>query len=486
MVDVVELKFPANVTLLEGAIQNWRDLAQPGPTTWAPLASVVEHLDLGSEVLVVGAHDLSFLRSVLDRSADVTVVTRAIRDAADIAEAFPRATVYCGSLAAAAAHLHPAAAVIAAVDMALVQSTEEPIRTWSELTTGILDLAAPGAPVVLAIENERGLHRQNVGADLFVRETDADWSPLATWDETRPRSLAQVRDALPPGARISAVLAQWNHPTALVETSAPDAQQDLAVALCGIDSSVSALTLRSVGLARQVPDQAAGWLVVIGDDAHGTDVIVDDGRSIPVPRGGRTLKTEFVELATGYDLPGLRALLQAWWQWVQTKPAVDVHLANVVRADGGFDGLRPGHVDDPVTAAQEALAEVLRLVVAQGLSHPWPTAMHPVTRYCAVLAMAGVPRPDDDRLAALAGPEVADLSRDTLLAVVRREQEELKSVWARAKWDEREYLTYRATMSSKKFVADNRKRAKNAPSTIKTAPQRIRAVPRKVKKRFLG
>lgn len=486
MVDVVELKFPANVTLLEGAVQNWRDLPQPGPSAWAPLTPVVRQLDLSGDVIVVGPHDISFLRAVLDQAARVTIVTRAIPDAAEIGETFPQATVLCGSLAAAGTRVSPASAVIAAVDAALLQSTEEALRSWSELTQRVLSLAAPGAPVVLAIENERGLHRQNVGADLFVRETDADWSPLATWDESRPRSVSQVREALPVGTRVSAVLSQWNAPTALVSVDAPEAQHDLAVALSGVDHTVSALTLRSVGLARQVPDQAAGWLAVVGGNEATPEVISSDGRSIPVPRGGRTLQTEFIELATGYDLPGLRALLHEWWQWVQTKPAVSVDLANVVRADGGFDGLRPGSVQDPVAAAEDALSSVLNLVVSQGLSHPWPTSMHPVTRYCAVLAMAGVPRPTDARLAELAGPEVKDLSRDALLAVVRREQDELRSVWARAKWDEREYLTYRATMSSKKFAADNRKRLANAPTTIKTAPKRLKAVPRKVKKRFLG
>lgn len=499
MVDVVELTFPGNVTLLQGAMQNWRDLPEPGPTSWAPATQLLKSVDLSGDVLVLGAHHLDFLRVVAERAGRLTVVTRAIPDAADIGEAFPEATVFCGSLRAAADVVGPASAVIAAVDAALLQSTEESIRTWAELTDAVCGFAAPGAAVLLAVENERGLHRQNVGADPFIRETDADWSPLATWDVSRPRSAAQLREVFGADCSLNVVLPQWNHPTAVLGQDAPVPQQDLAVALAGADRSVSALTLRSVGLARAVPDQSAGWVVAVGvDPGIGDDVITadgrwsgsvtPDGRSVAAPHGGRTLLTEFVELATGYDLPGMRRVLQDWYQWVQTEPGVDVSLSNVVRVGDGFAGLRPAAGGaGPVAAAQEALSDAMKLINAQGLSHPWPTSMHPVTRYCAVLAMAGVPRPTDDaQLERLGGPEFKDLSRDVLLALVRREQNELKTVWARAKWDEREYLTYRASVGSKKLAADNRRRIKNAPATVKAAPQKLKAVPRKVKKRFLG
>lgn len=495
---IVELSYPDNVTLLQGAMQNWRDLPAKGPAGSAAVERLLDGLEVSGHVLVVGPHPASMIMGLAQRAERLSVVTRAIPDAAEIGTAVPSATVWCGSLTAAAERLEPADVVVALADAALLLSTEEPVADWSSFPQLLHRLAAPGARVLMAIENERGMHRQNVGADLFVRDTDADWTPFATWDQTRPRRT----EALPgldgwPGVQFSAVLPTWETPAVLLDGAATVEDRALAMAYAAGDRRASALTVRSVGLADLALEQAAGWIVRVGVPSPGAVVTPVGPVEGQAPTTG-PVQTHFLQAAADHDMPAMRALLRFWWEWLQEKAVdgvvptgyADARLSNLVAEGGTLRPLRPGDTDLPVDrAAWLALADVMGVITSQGLTHPWPTAMNPQTRFAALLAMAEIPVPDD--LGPYAEPqEPTDLSRDALLAVIRRQQNELRIVWSRFHWDEKQYAAYRASKFSRRVVRYAQRNGKQLPAKAKRLPQTLPAtakkLPAKAKKRLGG
>lgn len=485
MAAIVELNYPDNVTLLQGAMQNWRDLPVTGPAGSAAVGRLLDGLDLSGHVVIVGPHPDSLIMTLAERAGRLSVVTRAIPDAAEIGIAVPSATVWCGSLAAAVERLEPADVVIALADAALLLSSEEEAVEWITFPLLLQKIAAPDAQILMAVENERGMHRQNVGADPFVRDTDADWRPLATWDLTRPRSAAAL-----PGvagwddARFAAVLPSWSDQALLVSDQAEVWQRELAMAYAAADRTVSFLTTRSVTLGDRAFDEAAGWIVRVNVGMGGPLLLADGPADGQAPMTG-PVQTGFLEAVIDKDMPLVRGVLRDWWEWLQDKavdgvvPAVfaDARLVNLVSDGETLRPLRAGEAELPVDqAAWTALGDVMGVITSQGLPHPWPTAMNPQTRFAALLAMADIPVPED--LGTYAEPqEPTDLSRDALLAVIRRQQNELRIVWSRFHWDEKQYAAYRASTFGKRA-------ARYAVRNGKQMPAKARTLPAKAKKRF--
>lgn len=498
MAAIVELSYPDNVTLIEGAMQNWRDLPVKGPAASVAVEHLLDGVDLSGQVLIVGPHPASLVMRVAERTGGLSVVTRAIPDAAEIGVAVPSATVWCGSLAAAVDRLRPADVVIALADAAQLLSTEEPIVDWATFPALLQRLSAPGAQVLMAVENERGLHRQNVGADLFVRDTDADWTPFATWDVTRPRRLSASPGVEGwPDAQISAVLPTWDAPGVVLDATAGLPQRALAMAYAAGDRRASYLTVRSVALGDLALDEAAGWIVRVNVPSPGAVVTVDGVVEGQAPLNG-PVQTTFLEAAADKDTPSMRSILANWWEWLQDKavdgvvPAAfaDARLSNLVSDGETLRPLRSGSEALALDrAAWLALSDVMGVITSQGLPHPWPTAMNPQTRFAALLAMADIPLPDD--LGPYAEPqEPTDLSRDALLAVIRRQQNELRVVWSRFHWDERDYAAYRASKFSKRVIKYAQRNGKQLPAKAKklpkTLPAKAKRVPAAAKKRLRG
>ncbi|EWT01154.1 hypothetical protein N865_11480 [Intrasporangium oryzae NRRL B-24470] len=493
MARIVELTYPGNVTLVRGAMQNWRDfdLARPSGSDVVRRFVLEQLPEAPARVLVVGPMSVSLVREVAERSGHVTVLARAIPDAAEIGTAVPTAQVLCGSLDELDGEFD---VVLAIDDLSTVQSLERPTAPWSELAALVLSRLAPEGQALLGVENERGLHRPSGADDPYVRNADADWTPFATWDATRPRSRAQLEAWLPLGraSAVHDVVGTWSAPTALAHGPCTSG---LATLWTGRSPVTPVLGLRSAALAGCASEHFAGWLVSVGGATQSGDWFLtpdarwvvdagvaeaEDGRRFTIPPHGLSPFVVLVEAAADTDTPALRSLLRRWAAWLRSVtvdgmvPAAyaDARLTNLVPDGDGFLPLVAGSADASFeSVAWGALGSALDIITNQGLRHPWPTAMHRETRLAALGAMAGLAAPDD---LGPYTPQVRDAgqTRDELLAVVRRQQEELRSTWSRFRWDEKQYAAWKAVNLGKRAVRYARKHGRSMP---KDAAKRVRS-----------
>lgn len=485
MAAVVELSYPENVTLVRGAMQNWVDLDVPGPS-WSPVARSVIPATAGRRVLVVGPHDPDLVAEIAAEAADVLVVVRGIPDAATIGTRAPGARIHCGNLDDALAGEAGFDVVIALDDVTRVASAEGPDLSWVHLVTRLLTALCDGGDVALAVENERGWHRQRRALDPYLVNRNVNWTPLATWDASRPRTSAQLADwagsALPDAHR-GVLLAEWS---AVTVASLAPAGDDLALALAGRPRArgraASVMMTRSTAMAASLADDASGWLlttapvagqviasgesVVTTWQADGADGRFRDGagRNLTVPRHGRTLLVAVTEAALDHDLPAMRSLLNRWRAWVEANAVdarlpgavSDARLGNVLLADG-LEALDPGPDQRKLNETLwDGCSDLLLTLRHQGVPLPWPTAMHPQTMFATLCAMAGVQPPSPDEIGKFM-PVPGNVDDDArsgadLAAVVSRQEEQLSMVWQRFHWDERRYATYRAATFSKRAV----------------------------------
>ena len=520
MARIVELTYPDNVTLFPGAVQNWVDLPSPGAAS-PLLHRLVESLLAGliagpaARCLVVGPHDPALLRRLADRLHDLTVVVRSIPDAARIGTDLPTATVLCGTVETACRGRGPYDLVLALDDVTRTLSLEEDQhRPWRDLADTVVGLLAPGGTLALGIENELGLHRLTAPIDPRLRDDDANWSPLATWDASRPRTSAQVerfRTATGLTGSTYQLFPTWQGPTVMSEglERSTRSLRHLLVALAsrpelGAPSVPGLLQGRALAMADTFADACTGWVLVLGAtppvgdgpalfqaQASGTArwTAVDQDRvrcrladtpelTVTVPPLGRTLLVDVIEAAVDSDTPRLRALLTGWRRRLEALavdgvlPAAeaDARFANLLSGATATDGSpqRAAGKAVPLEAAQApapldeatwaALGDLLSTWRAYGIRHPWPIAMHPQTVFGALVAMAGAPAPQDpsrwfafEDAPAPAGRQ----TRQELMAVIERQEEELRGAWSRFHWDEKDYLAYKAarfTRRTTRFV----------------------------------
>ena len=511
MARIVELTYPDNVTLVAGAVQNWVDLSSPGATS-PLLHRLVESLLAGllagsaARCLVVGPHDPALIRRLAAHVHDLTVLVRSIPDAAQLGTDLPGATVLCGTVDAACRARGPYDLILALDDVTRTLSLEDDQhRSWRDLTDAVVVLLAPGGTLALGIENELGLHRLAAPIDPRMRDDDANWSPLATWDASRPRTSAQVerfRTATGLTGSTYLVFPTWEAPTVMSDglDRATRSLRHLLVALASRPAGSAPdvpglLQRRALAMADTFADACAGWVLVLGatppvgdgpavfqSQGSGTArwTAVDQDRvrcrlgdqpdvTVPVPPLGRTLLVDLVEAATDSDTPRLRALLTGWRRRLEglsvdgVLPAAeaDARFGNLLsgatatdssaqRAAGKAVPLAPAEAPTPLDEATwAALGDLLSTWRAYGIRHPWPSAMHPRTVFEALVAMAGAPAPQDpSRWFAFEdapAPASGRQTRQELMAVIERQEEELRGAWSRFHWDEKDYLVHKAS-----------------------------------------
>lgn len=508
MARIVELTYPDNVTLVPGAVQNWVDLDSPAAATPLHGALVDRALARSGDrpvrrCLVVGAHDPALLHRLAARVDQLVVVVRAIPDAARIGTELPAATIRCGSLAAACAGDAPYDLVVALDDLARVLSLEDDQRRpWRGLADTVLSLVAADGTLLLGVENELGVHRVTAPLDPRMRDDDANWSPLATWDATRPRTSAAVGALLAATGRtgtVHHVFPDWAAPTvagAGLDT-APRELRDLLAALTGLPGTDGApapglLHRRALALADTLPDACAGWVLEVGAAASGPELLQAAGtdvtrwtatgtgrvrgetpgrpdRELAVPQHGATVLVDLAEAAVDSDTPRLRALLTAWRSRLEsvavdgTVPAAyaEARFATLLpavaadpsaRASGAvslLSGAAPAPLDEVVWSA---LVDLLTTWRAAGLRHPWPSSMHPSTVFLALVAMAGARAPEEPAAWGSWPHQAQPGTRQELAAVVERQREELRGAWSRFHWDETDYLAYKASRFTRRTV----------------------------------
>lgn len=496
MARIVELKQYENVTLGQGVMQNWVDLDVDGPSWRSLVAGLVP--ELAGHVLVVGPIELDLLERIATAAERLTVVLRAAPDAGRVAERLPDAEVRAGNLTDVILAGEQFDAVLMLDDLSRVLSAESSEATWAQLADVLVSLARPGAPVIVGLENERGLHRSSGQIDSYAVNYDRDWTPFRTWDASRPRTMAQLQrwiESTGRGAVVWGLYPSWVRVDAMTQvTSSTPALRDAAAAYA-LRGNASPLPVRSAALADLMDDVAPGWVIVfdgVGEpavrtiDANGGvrhwvasgETLRDDvGVERRLPVAGRTMMMDLIEMAADSDTPGMRRLLRAWYGAILevaqdgTVPATyaDARLSNVYADGDEVVFLEPAAAPAPLAdVAWAGLSDFLSTLQVHGLKHPWPTAMNRVTRLAALGAMAGAPKPTDlERWVAQVRDE--GQSRAELLAVIKRQQDELKSVWARWKWDEKQYAAFVAKSNVKKSVRYAKRHGKTLP---KVAAQR--------------
>jgi len=351
-----------NPRLIGGEMLLWSDLSPVGGDVLTPL------LDLAAgRTLVAGPHDPALL------TGDPTLLVRGLPDAEALAERF---TVLCGSPAKLAGEWDT---IVALDGLERLGSAEEPQLSWGETLDHLLAVLDPAGTLLLGVENYFGLHRL---VALPPAPTDADWTPAAGHDDTRPAGLAAARSRLAAAgltvARTYAVFGSPVEPTALLDTDhladpshrgAVEAALSRASATPGevlTDPRRLAVDAARHGLAAEL---APGWIFVAHRGPAPAVPATDRGPA------GPTLESLLLKAAAERDLPALRALLSAW----QSGPAAGVPAGQVI-GDGAL--VAPGTIE-------EALHDFAVTLLSGGFPHPFPAPAGAADLTLTLAAMAG-------------------------------------------------------------------------------------------------
>ena len=255
----------SDLQVVLGEMQPWTDRADHHPALAAVLADV---LPSDRRTLIVGPHSRPLISTVLDRTADATILLRSVSDAEELAAEFAdRLQVVAGALDGLRAE--PFEVVIAADGLDRVLGYDSGDLSWTERLHALAALAAPDAVVVLGLENEFALVNLLDSRPADERHGDDEWRPLHD-DPSRPVSVSQFEAALPWTAAIyadfgsrafvAAEVAAAARPGELPTRLAADALEAGDVPLLssiaqGVDSAARA------GLLPAIP---TAWLAISG------------------------------------------------------------------------------------------------------------------------------------------------------------------------------------------------------------------------------
>lgn len=271
--------------VVRGEIQPWTDRNPTGgPVLTAFLADLLPAV--AGRVLVAGPHDTGVLDLVAGRSGDVTVLLRSVSDAAALSGR-PYAVVTGALDGFAGIRPEPFDVIVAADGLDRLLGPDSPALDWPERAALLRGLAAPGALVVIGVENGfsiTGLLDRRPEKD---RHGDDEWRPLHD-DPRRPGSAAQVQALLGGVGRRYASFG--GH--ALVESGALDRTHvgwpGSCLALAGLAALASDRPLlapvtdvaEAAARAGLLDTVAPGWLVVLGTgDATHTAYYATSGSS---------------------------------------------------------------------------------------------------------------------------------------------------------------------------------------------------------------
>ncbi|BEL12612.1 hypothetical protein Q0Z83_108030 [Actinoplanes sichuanensis] len=315
---MTETKLPP---VVRGEIQPWTD-DQPtgGPALVGLLADLLP--PKAGRVLVAGPHDAAVLELVAGRSGDVTVLLRSVSDAEALRGG--RHTVVAGALDGLADQRpEPYHVVIAADGLDRLLGPDSPALDWPERAALLRGLAAPGALVVIGVENGFSITALLDQRPLKDRYGDDEWRPLRD-DPRRPSSAAQLEAALGTSTRRyawfghtlldSGALARtaWGLPGVGIALAGLAAEAERTPVLAPVTDAAEA-----AARAGMLDAVAPRWLVVLGEGgpahtAYTPSGAVDlraDGwrfgdRLVPDTESAETV---LFRLAAAEDVPGFRA-----------------------------------------------------------------------------------------------------------------------------------------------------------------------------------
>jgi SAM-dependent methyltransferase len=460
------------IRLVGGEMAEWTEERPPaGGALHAHLAGL---LPAEAEVLVAGPHEHALVEA-LARHASVTCLVRSQLEAAELDARGVR--VLCGTLAKLTdADRFDVVVALDGVDR--LCSVEGPQLDWAESLQALKRALRPGGTLLLAVENELGLHRLVDTATATSAPTAGTWRALGEFDASKPGSPVRLTERLAAeGLAVDWLGACWPLPGSPTMIATPEALNHGpadALAAAAASAAGAAYAGKSVlsdprrlaaaavrgGLG---PELAAAWLVaahlpagsaavpalpavLIGDGVAGAGLVVEvapgpdgewtrrvvhgaagrdaAGLDGPLP-AGRLLEELLIGAALRHDLPVLRRLLTGW---VAVLP--DATADNVVVHDDVFTKLDPS-----VPAQADVLRRFARTLLAGGYTHPWPAATDLRALTATLHTAAGLPGepdvPDGD------DPPLPD-SRRELEEQLRALRRELAEAAARDQWYERE------------------------------------------------
>jgi len=453
----------SELVMIGGEMPDWSDRdSAPGG---AVAAEVLRRLAPASgRILVAGPHD-DLLIDALGTRAEIVCLVRSEPDALLLAQR--GLAVRCGTLAKLT-DTDRYDLVVALDGLGRLCSVEGPQLDWAESLQVLRRALRPGGSLLLAVENELGVHRLVDRSAPTSAPGPGDWHPVGEFDETRPGNPTRLAAKLATdGLAVSWLAAAWPVPSAPTLLATPNALQN------GPIGALSAAAAGAVGLAyagkpvlsdpRRLAaaavrsgmgaEFAAAWIVLAHRaprptvDVTPPPVLLGDGPLVelaqdregtwtrtviagpalldgPLPEG-RLLEEVLLAACLRHDLPEARRLLTNWAAW-----GVDAAFDNVV-LDGDvhavLDPSKPG-IGSPLRRFAETL-------VAGGYAHPWASATG-VESLTAVLTAAAGRSPEDDPARPAPPPPPQSLrEQDEELRLLR---EQLADAATRAEWFERE------------------------------------------------
>jgi SAM-dependent methyltransferase len=430
---------------------------------------LIDRLPAGGNVLIAGPHDDALVDALAARSS----VTCLVRSQPKAAELDARGLdVLCGSLAKII-DVERYDVVVALDGLGRLCSVEGPQYDWAESLQALKRTLRPGGTLLLAVENELGVHRLVDPGSATSAHTDGDWRPLGEFD-TKPGNPTRLAGKLSTeGLAVDWLAAAWPFPAAPTLIATPNALQD------GPVDALAAVTAAAVGQAyadRAVlsdprrlaaaavrgglgPEFAAAWLVVahraprpaaaislpsvllgdgpvleIGPGLEGDWVrrVIRQvpGRDLSVLAGplptGRLLEELLLGAALRHDLPLLRRLLTGW---IEALP--EATPDNVIVREDSYQVLDPS-----LPPQTDVLRRFAQTLLGGGYAHPWPAATDLPTLTAILHGAAGLPdtvpavEPADE-------PPLPDSRREheEQLRALRRQ---LADAASRSRWYERE------------------------------------------------
>ncbi|GAA0473098.1 hypothetical protein Ade02nite_86790 [Paractinoplanes deccanensis] len=439
------------------------------------------HLPAGAEVLVAGPHDDALIDALAGR-ATVTCLLRSQPEAIELEARGVR--VLCGTLPKVT-EAERYDVVVALDGLGRLCSVEGPQLDWAESLQALKRLLRPGGTLLLAVENELGVHKLVDPSSTTSAQDDSAWRPLGEFD-TKPGNPGRLAARLSAeGLAIDWLGAAWPSPEAPTLIATPNALHDgPADALAAVTASATArayagrpvlsdprrLAAAAVrgGLG---PELAAAWIVaahraprpaavlslppvlltapVASRDA-GEGPAAADGAVIglapgrdgawtrrvlhevpghdlsaldgPLPRG-RLLEELLLAACLRDDLPIVRRLLTGW-----ASALPDATADNVVVHRDTYTVLDPS-----VPPQADVIRRFAETLLGGGYAHPWPAATDVRTLTTILHGAAGLP--DDVPPGEDPPPPDARREHEEQIRALRRQ---LADAASRAQWYERE------------------------------------------------
>ncbi|SDL11159.1 hypothetical protein [Tessaracoccus oleiagri] len=443
MAKIVKLEHPDNVTLIGGASQFWTDRPKLLlDADWSELLLP----QVAGRTLVVGWTPTVTLEALAGAADELHVLVRGIVDASAIGEALPSAKVWCGDPRSLLDHAEVFDTVLCLADASRVLPLESESRSWREVADDVLALGRPDAAVVMWVENDLGIHRLISPHNPRTERSDNAWNVMATFDESRPVSLEQCRDAFAG----SAVHVTWPsaQPTVLADPGSVDeathaafAQRACVAPLLGPDP---VYILATAARAGRLADHASGWLVTRGLRAplEAPLYLAEKGGVVALdtrlPDDARSAFVVFAELSAAQDMAGVRKFIADWSATFAgpSAPGTASLGLNVARRNDGGDW-----EFSPLAAARtggddrwEALGELVGLIRGRNWRHLWPAGYSDARILNHLGIMAGLHTVSPARAAQLItpAPDAADpfskLDVQSLVAAIDRNNETIRSL----------------------------------------------------------